>query len=423
MSNYTLRQRCFVELVEYSTKLYSEILDPVFFEKNICRKKGVSFSFNVTGFLIKGNHILVVFPKGYKLPDEDEQLELHVRTLAETLARYRSEEELEEEEKELLGNPEEADPEGIAAAIWLISDYENNGYIRKEIRSHRSSHGANIDWPRTVRKMTPLFSKGSPIYPDVLTRRSRIDYNNLLYQLHMYAVQRSYEKYGWILGWEKMDTSGFIAEMPCDRYVARYILQRELEDTFVDREMKLINILMEFIIGSGEDDERIKLSTLATPYFHYVWEKICGHVFLNRYKDLSNFIPKPRWNSSLEKSISQRPDLLYVEDEILYILDAKYYDVNRNLPGWHDLVKQFYYYFSMHKKSAMKVRNALIFPGVTDQPVEDIGYVDIEDLPELGQIRAFCIDTYEAMRQYGRYGTENFRERIKPHFASEEVVE
>jgi hypothetical protein len=405
---------CFEEGHYYDYTKFNLLLNEEFFKTNLCKKNGKFVAFNFTGFIFNNNSLVIVFPKGYPVTSGEEKL--HIKALVNVLLRYKEEVGIVENEHELMGGMEGIHPEGFLAAINLLKDFLSYGYIRKEVVHHKVSAGNNIDWPKTINRRDPIISNNRPVYLDFVNRVKKSDRENLLYKLHRYAVQKSYKKCGWLMNLDEFDYDPKLDTLPCDKEMANYILSQELSKTFVDREIKLLNNIKHFIFGSS-NAKKEKIETLATQYFHNIWEVICGDLFKNEYGRFKNLIPKPIWHvSNLKYKPSyftrQIPDILYVEGETLYILDAKYYNIKRNLPGWHDLVKQFYYAYSLGIRLKTRTKNILLFPGVTNNRVEYFGFVDIENDSRLGIVQAFVIDIVFAMENYGLYKNQSLREKL-----------
>jgi hypothetical protein len=170
-----------------------------------------------------------------------------------------------------------------------------------------------------------------------------------------------------------------------------------------------------------------KLETFVTPYFQNVWELICGSIFSNQYNTLKQIIPKLNWEIDSSAVVQpQRPDIIFLQDQVLYILDAKYYDTDSNLPGWHDVVKQLFYAFTIFKnikskdfrlidknleKRVQKVnqtKNIFLFPSGDEEPIKDIGKVNIKNNKDFNDIKAYKVNTFLAMKCYLGRGKYNF---------------
>ncbi|WP_142919886.1 LlaJI family restriction endonuclease [Peribacillus glennii] len=410
-NNKDIRQHCFIENYPYSYAVYQDSVYEELFQMGYCEKKmNGNFIFKCTGFIFLNNTFFIIFPKGYRLPDDNKELIDHIRVLVSTLIRYKRENKLVEEENELNSSAGEIE-NSVAAALWLLQDYKENNFIRRNVKKKRINHGNKINWPLTIKKVNPTISNSRPVYLNFVTEKSFEDSEHILYALHRYVVQKSFQKYGWLVD-VLIEVDPFFDELPVNQQLALFVLQRELQNTFLEREIRLLNYIIEFISGSGENNNEKTFYTLITSYFHHVWEVICSYVFKSEYLQLKDNIPQPVWHiKGTTKTPRQIPDILFLEQDTLYVLDAKYYDVANNLPGWHDLVKQFFYAVSL-KTVYQKVVNVLIFPGSTGDKQFYHGYVDIDSRIELGSIQAYSIDTYTAMSLYSAYRTSDFRESL-----------
>jgi hypothetical protein len=131
----------------------------------------------------------------------------------------------------------------------------------------------------------------------------------------------------------------------------------------------------------------------------------------NQYSKLKSLLPQPEWESDLVGGhIAQRPDVFLVKNQGLYILDAKYYNYNVNIPGWHDVVKQLFYRHTMKSVARSReftrllpevreIYNAFLMPGYEDDCVY-IGRVHVPRVEDLGEIKAFAINQKKAFSAY-----------------------
>ncbi|MBM7615613.1 hypothetical protein JOC73_002186 [Alkaliphilus hydrothermalis] len=133
-------------------------------------------------------------------------------------------------------------------------------------------------------------------------------------------------------------------------------------------------------------------------------------MFRNKYATTRDIVPQPEWEG-IEGKISQRPDILTVDGPILYVLDAKYYNYNVGLLGWHDVIKQLFYRHTIienlkGKKGARllpnvkTVKNAFLLPGNETDKLKYIGRVFVRDIENLGEVKVLAINQWDAMRTY-----------------------
>lgn len=125
------------------------------------------------------------------------------------------------------------------------------------------------------------------------------------------------------------------------------VLRKELRRVFSDREIRLLKNLIAIL-------EQMTVSTADAPLFsgissfEYVWEDMCAVLFKDQSKKFSPLIPLPAYvmRDGKIKAAPQNKqimDVIVEENGTLAILDAKYYDMDKNPPGWGDIVKQLFY--------------------------------------------------------------------------------
>lgn len=413
--------KTFTEYKEYPNTFPKELTD-LLQTKGICSLRGNMITFKVTGLLIYRETLLIIFPKAYKLPEDLAAEKEHIEVLFKVLMKYKDEAALDTDEAELLDG-ENGEYKGNLITIYrLIQDFFQNGYLIKEMRVKTVNYSGRTDWPSTIRKKQPVFSGGSVIYVDHISHKTTVDKQNLLLRLHKYCIYKGIEKYGWLFG-----VSPDIVE-PQKNALNNYdldsiinFLTGELNNTFVEREIQVIKLLIQFLYGINPEKSEDRLETLATPYFQNVWETMCSVNFNNQYHRLKNVIPKLKWQIDSKASVRpQRPDLMVIKEDTLYILDAKYYDTDRNLPGWGDIVKQLFYAVTIRKKieseslrlagfdvsSITGTFNAFLFPSGNPEAIKYIGKVEVDQNELLGEVKAFKVNTFLTMKCY--VGKEKF---------------
>ncbi|XRG77009.1 LlaJI family restriction endonuclease [Rossellomorea sp. GAMAL-10_SWC] len=305
-------------------------------------------------------------------------------------------------EKELLGGI--GGNNSISSAFWIMEDFINNGLInlQKEINSINTS--GRINWNRTINKLNPVLSNGNPLYLDFFSKNRNVDINNIIYRIHKYAVYQSLKRFGWLISYPLEHEE---SDLIIDKDTAIHYLQIELQMTFIDREVNLYKNLIEFLNGSIENDKNNHIFTFLTPHFHTVWEKITDYIF-DGIKDDEINIPRPYWNVKHKiKYTKQIPDTIFISENKLFIVDAKYYRVEK-LPGWSDLVKQFFYANTL--KVPLDIKNILIFPSSHKETIiKYLGYAAIENNDDLGYINGYTVDLIEAMKSYANYNKKHFK--------------
>lgn len=420
-----------IEYLEYDRNMYPNELVSKLVSKGICRVQKNIIKFIATGFIIYKNRYIIIFPKAYPLPNSKKLILNHIRLLFKVLLKYRQEANLETEEIELMGGKEGKHRENLFTAYHLIKDFTINGLLTRELTFNSSRQSGRIDWTATINKKQPVFSQGNVIYTETISRKTSIDSQNKLYLLHKYCIYKSIYKYGWLFGLDLEGANLNPPELNFNISFAINLLKNELNSTFVEREINVIKMMIDFLKGLEAEKTEEKLETLITPYFQNVWEYICSIIFNNQYNNLKDIIPKLRWEIESDAPVqSQRPDILVLQDKKMYILDAKYYNIRTNLPGWYDVVKQLFYAFTIirniksenftlrNKNLEKKLRkidnieNIFLFPSEESEPIKYVGKVNIENNEDFKDIKAYKINTYFAMKCFIGEKKYNFLEQL-----------
>lgn len=294
-----------------------------------------SFVWKITGIVVAGNILSVVFPKNYTLPESEEERKKAAAALLHCLMRYRAEKQLDELERDFLYGGKWSGNGQIVTACLLIEDYLASGSLKVNhtIRSHKLQ--GRIDWPNTVLRTCAMFDNGTPVYFEPVKVSRARDSDDLLKVIHLAVVDECLTVWGWMYDASTDEKQ----TMPCSDSEAIAFLENRLQSTFAQRELYVIKLLLSFLRSKEGAYKENKVEYLCTPYFYWVWEAICSDLFDNQYAKLKNLIPKPRWHSPyFRQTIEQIPDILFVNKEVLYIVDAKYYNYTKNAPGWADIV-------------------------------------------------------------------------------------
>ncbi|WP_353095727.1 LlaJI family restriction endonuclease [Tissierella praeacuta] len=410
----------FVEQVKYQLNSISPKIKNIMREYDCLKIKGKEIWFKATGFLACDNILVIIFPKGYVVGDNVRLLN-DARLLFAVLMKYQKDTILEPEEMRLLGGGNGSVNSSIFTAFKLIEDYKVNGLLKRNMKITTNQFTGNVNWASTINKKIPIFSNGYPIYHDAIYKKSKHDGNSMLISLHKYAISKSVTSFGWLFGLSEHDFSDYRTEIPCELTKAIHFLEIELRNTFIQREIDIIKWIMNILLEKDCQDTSVTVEMLLTKSFYYVWEAICSKILGNQYSTLKVLLPQPIWeiyNCSNPPAISHRPDILITRKNRFYILDAKYYDVNTSLPGWHDAVKQFFYGLSIRKSieesndlitnEELKKRvadvtiyeNAFVLPSFNKEEVSKLGSITVPNICEYGKIDVFIIDARLAMKCY-----------------------
>src|SRR5690606_1106987 len=101
------------------------------------------------------------------------------------------------------------------------------------------------------------------------------------------------------------------------------ILLMKLSTTFVDNEIRLLNLLVDFL-NKVEYQQSEILELYGTCTFYNVWEQACQAIFRSEI-ELQKLFPPAIWNynGTLYKAKGKLiPDILFSAEERFYVIDA-----------------------------------------------------------------------------------------------------
>lgn len=414
---------CFIDNKYYDCGRYADIVRDLSSYPEICQTYQGKFKFTIVGVICVNSQPVVVFPKNYCTDiDSEKELLPDAKTLAKVLIRYRNEAGHEPEEMRLLYGDGKMNSSLIAVAMFLLEDYCQNGYLRRQSVITTTHSSGRIDWKSTVNTVLPVISNGSPLYPDPVLKKRKDNENNIVVLAHKYVINKCFSEWGWLLGYDDYKTGSTALPYPLTEVI--FALRKELRQTFQSREIRVIKSLIQYLEEQTSNQESGQIRVMATPYFSFVWESICGYLMDNQYTRLKSLLPQPVWESHIVSGhISQRPDIYHVRKNVLYILDAKYYDYNHNIPGWHDVVKQLFYRHTMkaieHSREYVRmlpdtkaIFNGFLFPGNGDDCCY-VGRVHVPTVPDLGEVKAFAINQKQALTAYAYRNNDSFISTVR----------
>lgn len=364
------------------------------------------FQFRFTGILVCNDCPVIVFPKDFPLPENYDGKMEAARLLMRVILRYRKESALHAVEQPLLGSFKKESIR-IVTAVSLLNLFVENGLLEHQI-SKTGMHEKGLTlWPQTMVKVQPLISCHNVAYIRQIRRIQETDIQHLITRIHGYVIYQCARLWGWLLN-QKIVLPSDYSKLPCSVKEAISLLKMELRETFYQKKRYTISLLIAYLENDG--DRTIQQRILAgTNNYEYVWESILGYVFCNRYGNIREIFPQPKW-IGIPWNISQRPDIVSVYGDTLCVLDAKYRSITHDSIGWYDAAKQFIYGYTArcmlqkyryHRLLAgvKRVCNVFAFPG-SGKMMEYKGKLVFPGFPALGTVYAFTIGQTQAMEFY-----------------------
>lgn len=382
-------------------------------EKKICDKKGDSIIFNVTGIIMFKGIAYIIFPCGYKVDQSSNDIQI----LFDLFTILINEEKMDKDEFENIEIEYEGNGELISVAYEIIKDYREYGYVRIEQVVEGINICGKVNWKKTMKLKTQIFNEdGIPIFTKLVNTHKVNDKDALLRALHIYTINKSIAMFGELFG-IKNDYDEEEIILPVDKEYAIKFLKAERQVTYNTRLLRVIDLIIKFIDSREEESEDNAITSLSTKSFYAVWELMCKKAFRDEYKDMKEDIPRPYWKigNNEPNYTEQIPDILYKENRSLFILDAKYYNVKKNKPGWHDLVKQYFYEMSLRAvmKDIDKSFNVMLIPSDCEEVMEMWGIAEVEGVNEFGQVKGIKVNVKNVVEGYCHGNRYDYRELLK----------
>jgi hypothetical protein len=337
------------------------------------KNKEGKYAFKYVGLIAIQDKVLLVFPKYYcRALLENDDPEIRSNNYADFIQVLRVLKQLSKsndinEDFNLV--TEEKSENELIIADEIFKDYFIHGNYNKEEGIIELNGDGEIDWDKTVNGIQPFFSKGRPIYNDTFTSELLTDHDNIISQIHKWAVKYCLNKYSDFLDYQIVFDADSATELDeigeLDFLLSK--INSELREVFVDRKIRLMHLLSSLLRKQFNQKYSNNLNMYGTDTFWSVWEKTCSKVFDNK-KDKEPFegtIPKPEWNSLVFNDREPLykdtliPDIIYgmKEERVFFVIDAKYYSIafekdQDNVlklsgnPGIADVTKQLLYEYA-----------------------------------------------------------------------------
>ena len=322
------------------------------------------------GLFMQGDDLRVFLPRNVSVPvDHKSRIDLAV-LMTSCVERYGR-----ESATRVLTDDTEGQPVGsnlLSVIKELLDDYRLNGSYIRSFKS-RVINSGKTDWKRTLNRVIPFpDSKGRPVYTELHGRKTEYAAWCEVAKIHHAVIAKLDRMFGWWITGRRggrvasdlTEDSGLIANQ---RYCIR-MLGKELQDCYADRGIRLMKNLMSWF--NAESSDAKGTLTIGLKDFHHAWEAMLNQV-LEHTSPLNKEMPEPVYFNvdgdplpSADKKM--RTDTILEKGKQLVVVDAKYYGADRMnaLPGWGDMVKQFFYAKGLQLvRPQAQVSNAFVFPG------------------------------------------------------------
>lgn len=254
--------------------------------------------------------------------------------------------------------------------IQLIQDFLEFG-LYVELEKHEiSSNCGKIDFPRTIKRCTPMILDEGPLYMPYITKVKKIADEDLVRDIQVLVLNDIAKKVGWLLGFNIRLPQGGINISVNKSVIPK--LKMAKSNSYNTRKLKLIDSLIGYL--SMPSMEGIEANELFVSVVYKFWEDMISDVLGNVSRaDLDKmFYVRHRYLNKKTGKISQKhimkplmPDSVHKDDSInnITILDSKYYQKGL-LPENDDITKQFAYLRKAYAffGASYEYRNIFVMP-------------------------------------------------------------
>lgn len=310
----------------------------------------------------------------------------------------------------------------LSSILRMLNDYAANGLYTTSVKV-RDINTGRINWSRTIGRETPYVGAGgSPVYLRLHSDRIRFNEQSPITLIHSEVIKELDRSFCWVITedasiriapeLESIPSSG----LPIDAKI--YHLKKELSLVYADREISLLNSLIDYLEAKEKGAEGEYL--IGVRSFQNIWEEML-RCTIPGVININSSLPKP----ALYFKLSDNPiltkgmvtDIVSKREDVVSVLDAKYYKAETvdDSPGWSDIVKQLFYAKSLKIIFPdLLIANWFLFPGyqteIDDGPISTIAIMDIvgneplvETFPPIG-CSYFCpidvMNKYVSLKKY-----------------------
>ncbi|WP_310602978.1 LlaJI family restriction endonuclease [Anaerosporobacter sp.] len=333
---------------------------------SICRVSEGSINDSFVGIKMISGIPEIVFPLGYRLGNNDSELRSDILLLVRVLNKFSNTSSDIMLPTKDNGSTNYHFP--IFAYYRIIQHFLANGnYSENEVAYH-SGYRGKINWAKTISKKTALIQENHAVYLDYIVRGTNNNLDSLIAEIYKYCVHISFQQIGWLFSTLKYP----MPKVKFNKILFEATVKKKLDETFNDRSKELLRDMLNVILNNSTGKGDSQFRTVGTNRFEYIWEKLVDSTF--GVSDKENYFPRTQWcliNAEGHKvNHSLKPDTIMIQDNDVYILDAKYYRYGctgetSHLPETASVHKQITYGEYLHTSDKFifeQIFNAFIMP-------------------------------------------------------------
>lgn len=237
------------------------------------------------GLKITNTERLITFPMCYNLEENEvstEKLNKSQRmAILNLLSRINGCKKLKEGERIFEFNNQKSNfSMPLQSMIYIIEDFlERNSYYTEKEIFYTAAKSGKISWNRTVKQIQPTVSESGIAFLDFIVRKSRIQENQLITELHIYCVYKCFEVLGFLYT-PILPEKGILSESDIskDKKYFLGLIQEKIDNTHLESNIELFSAMYDFLNNFNVDAE-LNSATFGTKSFQTVWESMVEKPF------------------------------------------------------------------------------------------------------------------------------------------------
>lgn len=379
---------------EFVTDYGADFLNQCY-KKNIAKYENHRFKFTYVGLVLHQSSFIFVLPKYFKTRQESsyrKHLTFYMNILEKANKHFQFSSGVFEEGIIKSDNL-------FAIYTSLLEYYAAYGLYQPSTVRRTDSYDDKINWSKTVETLSPFHFEEEIIYPSVVSTKNSIITNHIISALQKALTKKAFDDFGVFINDisdPALDDEGFFEDysLEYDKEYLITVITSKLNDTFVDNEVFLLKLLLDYLHRNYSSQEN-EISLFGTNSFYHIWEIACARVFNSNPDLIEKYTSQPVWYNTKGDLIkpahanrSLIPDLLLhrnITDNIskevtsyFLLMDAKYYKFIKNRDSADDytiqnpihtsaITKQLFYQLHLEENAAadyssLKFLNCFLIP-------------------------------------------------------------
>jgi hypothetical protein len=378
--------------------------------------------YNFVGFIMKGEQMLISFPKHYmsrqerkELAAQPEKLRGHLQLLFKCVQKITN-----KLNDRFVGLRKEFSSFYPFEAYFQVYEYfRKYGLFTNEKVVTYYGYSGKVSWRDTMRKSPIVVDNGNILYMPMVMRK-RVEEHVFISKCMAYVIDSTLQKFSMFLEGQPTDLEYRDIDFNDKNFIISQ-LHNAKRTFFKDIHIRLINALIAFFEKEKNEGGSSQLKIYT---FNLIWEDMVNNYLNKRFIGIGSEgrlqfgpgAPVRHFEKAVIKNADVKtkgtkyriePDHYLVEGDTRYIFDAKYYLHDKELN-----YKQVAYYFLMKHFQAkdedgnikpLKTYNALILPTEENDPKSEHHFrlnpeFNLDD-PDF-QITTQYLNTIDVMKNY-----------------------